>query len=101
MRKFARLDDNHTAIVTKLRQACCAVQSLASVGNGCPDLLVSRNGQMWLMEVKDGDKSPSRQRLTEDEALWISKWKAPVHIVRTVDEALALIETACDRDRGD
>jgi len=92
MRKYARLDDNHQAIVFALRAACCVVQSLAAIGKGCPDLLVSRNGRMWLMEVKDGNKCPSARRLTTDEAGWISRWKAPVHVVNSVKEALAVIE---------
>ncbi len=91
MRKFARLDDNHEAIVSALRAACCTVQSLATIGKGCPDLLVARNGRMWLMEVKDGAKFACQQRLTPDEITWHARWKAPVNVVKTVQEALAVI----------
>ena len=39
MRRAARTDENHTAIVQALLDAGCSVQSLAAVGCGCPDLL--------------------------------------------------------------
>src|SRR5580700_7594734 len=51
MRHRPRIDANHVEIVKALRQAGASVQSLAGVGKGCPDLLVARAGQMWLIEV--------------------------------------------------
>lgn len=40
MRKYGRTDSNHAEIAAALRKAGASVVSLASVGNGCPDLLV-------------------------------------------------------------
>jgi Holliday junction resolvase len=57
-------------IVTALRAAGATVQSLAGVGKGTPDLLVGYKGQTLLMEVKDGNKSPSARLLTEDQLKW-------------------------------
>lgn len=91
MRRHGKIDDNHTAVVKALRACGCSVQSLASLGAGVPDLLVARNGKMWLLEIKDGRKAPSQQRLTEDQIQWRIKWKAPVHLIHSVDEALAVI----------
>ncbi len=65
-----RVDDNHGAVVAALRKAGCVVQSLATVGRGCPDLLVLRGGKTTLLEVKDGSKPPSARRLTADEVRW-------------------------------
>jgi Holliday junction resolvase len=90
-RKYAKIDANQTEIVKALRQAGCSVQSLAGVGNGCPDLLVARNGFMWLMEVKDGAKCPSARKLTDDEIAWRQRWNASVHIVEGVEDALAMV----------
>lgn len=92
MRKYARLDDNHPEIVSVLRQMGCSVQSLAAIGSGCPDLLIARCGKMALAEVKDGKKPPSGRRLTMDEELWHFRWKAPVHILSSVDDALKLVD---------
>jgi len=90
-RRYAKIDSNQTEIVKVLRRCGCSVQSLSALGSGVPDLLVARNGKMWLMEVKDGDKSPSRQKLTDDETQWISKWRAPVFVVHSCDEAVFVV----------
>lgn len=91
MRKRARTDSNHSEIVTELRKAGCSVQSLASLGSGVPDALVARAGKMFLLEIKDGSKPPSAQRLTYDESIWGLKWRAPVHIVHSVEEAMQAV----------
>lgn len=75
MRKYARLDSNHRAVVDALRKIGCSVQSLASVGDGCPDLLVGYHGENYLLEVKREDGPPSHKRLTEDEADWQEDWR--------------------------
>jgi hypothetical protein len=88
-RRAARIDDNQRDIVTALERAGCTVQSLASLGEGVPDLLVGvpmrmefgHGGlAMWqiparniIIEVKDGAKPPSRRRLTEDQIKTVDK----------------------------
>jgi len=85
--RAARTDANQTSIVQALRKAGCTVQSLATIGKGCPDLLVADNdGTHWVMEVK-GPKG----KLTADQVLWIEHWRGVVHIVRTADDALQLV----------
>lgn len=91
MRRAAKIDRNHPEIVKALRQAGCSVQSLAAVGKGCPDLLVSRGNQLFLFEVKDGAKPPSERKCTKDEARWHAAWGGPVHIVYNVEQALAIV----------
>lgn len=88
MRYAARTDSNHQLIVKTLRDCGCSVQSLAALGEGVPDLLVARNGIMWLLEVKDGSKCPSQRKLTPAQQTWKATWKAPVKIVTTIAEAL-------------
>ena len=59
MRRAARVDGNHAEIVAALRSfPGVSVCSLASLGNGVPDLIVGLAGQNYLVEVKDGEKSP-------------------------------------------
>ena len=87
MRRRARIDKNHAEIVAALRAVGCSVQSLASIGHGCPDLLVGFQGRDVLMEVKSvGGK------LTADEADWHGAWKGekPI-VVWSVDEALCAV----------
>jgi Holliday junction resolvase len=72
--RAAKVDANHVQVVEALRAAGATVQSLAVVGKGVPDLLVGHQGHTLLMEVKDGDKSPSKRKLTEDQLKWHREW---------------------------
>ncbi len=87
MRYAPKLDANQEEIVRLLRQCGCSVQSLASVGSGCPDLLVGRQGRNWLLEVKDGSRYASQQRLTPLQAVWHEAWRGQVVTVRSREEA--------------
>jgi Holliday junction resolvase len=89
MRLAARTDRNQTAIVAALRKSGCQVLSLAGIGNGCPDLLACRADQVFLLEIKDGKKSPSRQKLTPQQIKFHEHW--PVHLVRNECEALVAV----------
>jgi Holliday junction resolvase len=86
--RAARTDANHVQVVEALRAAGATVQSLAAVGKGVPDLLVSFKGVNILMEVKDGNKSPSRQKLTEDQIKFHGTWQGPISIVDGPEAAL-------------
>lgn len=92
MRKYGKIDANQAAIVKALRQAGATVQSLASVGDGAPDLLVGFRLQTVLLECKDGSKPPSARELTDDQIEWHLNWRGgPCMVVNSVDEALAAI----------
>lgn len=86
--RAARIDANQTQIVKALRKAGCTVQHLHSVGKGCPDLLVGRAGVNYLLELKDGAKSPSEQKLTPDQVIWHSEWGGSVAVVNSEEAAL-------------
>lgn len=87
MRRAAKVDLNQAEIVAALRKAGCSVQSLAAIGHGCPDILVARANRMWLMELK-----AEKGKLTDDQIIWHSDWNAPIHIVRSVLEALTVVK---------
>jgi hypothetical protein len=91
MRRAAKVDGNQQAIVRALRAAGCAVQSLAAVGDGCPDLLVSLRGHLYLLECKDPVQAASKQRLRESQKAWMQRWRSRVHVVRTPEEALTVV----------
>lgn len=91
MRRAARVDATHDAIVSALRAAGAKVQSLACVGGGVPDLLVKYREVLYLLEEKDGSKSPSRRALTPEQELWIENWGGGVHVVLSADDALRAI----------
>jgi Holliday junction resolvase len=91
--RAARTDKNQTAVVQALRAVGCRVQSLAGLGDGVPDLLVgTRDKRLVLIEVKDGAKPPSERKLTSDQIKWHTDWDGwPVYVVKSVDEALAVV----------
>ena len=91
MRRAARVDANQAEITEALRKAGASVQPLHMVGRGCPDLLVGIGKINLLFEIKDGEKPPSKQKLTDDELVWAEKWKGQVAVIRSVDEALEAI----------
>ena len=90
MRKHGRKDGNQDEIVGALRQVGAFVQSLASIGNGCPDLLVAYHGRTFLVEVK-ADKG----KLTPAEAAWIAECEriggVSVYLVRGAEDALRTV----------
>jgi Holliday junction resolvase len=89
MRRAAKVDANQKDIVDALRKAGASVQSLAMIGKGVPDLLVGFQNQTLLMEIKDGNKTPSQRLLTEDQMKWLKHWKGgAVSVVDSVDAAL-------------
>jgi hypothetical protein len=91
MRKRARKDDNQDTIIEALRHTGATVQSIHTIGDGCPDLLVGKGGVNYLLEIKDGDKPLSAQRLTPDEMAWHSTWAGLVWTVNSVEDALRVV----------
>lgn len=90
--RAAKIDTNQNEIVTALRNEGCSVQSLAAVGKGVPDLLVSNHkGELFLMEVKDGNKPPSARKLTPDQVKWHDNWNSEIHIVLSAKQALEIV----------
>lgn len=91
MRRFGKVDRNHTEIVAALRKIGATVRSLASVGKGCPDLVVGYGGVNVLLEVKDGKKPPSAQKLTPDEETFVREWRGRVVVVTSVEDAVRVV----------
>ena len=86
MRYAAKVDRNQAEIVAALRAVGASVQSLASIGKGCPDLLCGYRSRWYVIEVK----SPGG-RLTDDEERWISLARGQVVVVDSVEAALEAI----------
>jgi hypothetical protein len=69
LRHNARADSNQSAIIAALESCGATVQVLATVGNGCPDLLVGWCGDTFLIEVKVSGK-----KLNEKQVAWHESW---------------------------
>lgn len=87
-----KTDRNQSLIVRDLRKMGATVQPLHEIGKGCPDLLVGWRGLNFCFEVKDGMQSPSRQKLTPDEQIWHSLWTGQVHVIKTTEDALKIMQ---------
>lgn len=83
-RRAAKRDSNERPIIDALHAAGCSVQQLSV--KGVPDLLVGFQGHNYLMEVKD-----KTGKLTPDETIWIGHWDGQVRIVRSIEDALKVI----------
>jgi hypothetical protein len=82
-RRARRTDSNHDEIAKAFR----AFGFLVHRTNAAWDLTVMRFGRpkVWLIEVKDGSKSPSRRVLTGPEKkLQDDGW--PIHVIESVDD---------------
>lgn len=90
--RAAKIDANQREIVQALRSLGCSVQCLHTMGGGVPDLLCAIAGVNFLVEVKDGKKPPSAQKLTPDQIDWHCQWRAPVYIVNSVATAVDLVQ---------
>lgn len=87
-----RIDANQNDIVKALRDKGAYVR-IVTQGDGIPDLLVGYKGVTYLLEVKDGDKTPSKRKLTPHEQKFFDEWTGGiVAIVTSVEDALSMIE---------
>lgn len=89
-----KIDDNQKVIVTQLRRIGASVAVTSMLGKGFPDIVVGFRNKNFLFELKDGNKTESRKRLTEDEQKFFNQWKGQVHKVETFDEILKVLQAA-------
>jgi len=93
MRNIAKTDDNHTDIVKAFRSVPgCLVKDTSRVGSGFPDIIVLYRGRIILVEIKNGEKSPSRRKLTPDQVEFHALW--PVSIAMSVDDVWWILGVA-------
>jgi Holliday junction resolvase len=80
----AKRDDNEVEIVNALRAIGASVAYLSS--KGIPDLLVCFKNKLYLMEVKK-----PKGKLTIDQIKFHDNWNGDIHIVRTAEEAIKIL----------
>jgi hypothetical protein len=90
--RAAKIDEVQPRIVEALRKIGATVQSLARIGNGCPDLLVCFRRRLFLFEVKS-----EKGRLTRDQKRWHALWGMDVDIVRSEQEAIDACYRGCKK----
>lgn len=91
MRRAAKVDGNHSEIIKALRQIGASVADTSRIGQGFPDAVVGFRGKNFMLEIKNGELSPCRRKLTEDEKLFHERWCGSVHVVECVEEAINVV----------
>lgn len=86
--QIKRVDRNQVEIVKLLRKLGVTVRVTSQVGQGFPDLVISYAGRTYLVELKDGEKPPSLQRLTECEEKFHQSWQDKVYIINSAESAI-------------
>jgi hypothetical protein len=91
VRQRARRDRNHNEICRAFESVGATVLDVSSVG-GALDLIVGAGGIDQRVEVKDGEKTLSKKKLTPPEVEVFQLWRGrkPV-VVESVDDAINLI----------
>ena len=92
MRKKARVDANQKEIVQELRKRGISVLHTHQLGKGAPDIIVGYMNSNYLIELKDGNKSKSQQRLTKDELDFSLKWRGNYSVCNSLEQILLLID---------
>jgi len=94
MRTAAKVDANQGEIVKLLRLIPgCKVWITSMVGNGGPDIVVAWMGFNYLFEIKDGNKPPSKQKLTPAEKKFHSQWEhaGRIDVVTCIEDCWAVM----------
>ena len=92
-RRAARQDDNHNEIRTAFRSFGAVVIDTFQLPNTF-DMLVGFRGVLYAVEVKDGNKPPSRRKLTEGEEKCkrlLASAGVSYNVVETVSDAAELL----------
>lgn len=92
MRKKARVDANQKEIVKELRRLDISVLHTHQLGKGAPDLILGYRNDNFLIELKDGSKTKSQQRLTPDEVEFQNKWQGNYAVCNSLEQVLTVID---------
>lgn len=84
MRRAARVDDNQNEIIKAFRKLGWSVLIISQLKNCC-DIIVSKNGRTIAVEIKDGSKPKSQQKLTEGEEKFRDEWQGEYAIINSID----------------
>jgi hypothetical protein len=77
LKRAHKVDSCQGEAVKWLRSQGYSVLVLSGLGKGCPDLLVARDGQTFLAEIK-----AEKGKLTLDQERFFGEWKGAIAILR-------------------
>ena len=89
MFRAARIDKNQPEIVKLFRKLGWYVLIISQLKNCC-DIIVSKNGRTIAVEIKDGEKPPSQQKLSAGELKFKDEWKGEYRLITCIDDVIAI-----------
>jgi len=89
MMRNARVDKNQPEIVKAFRDLGWSVLIISQLKN-CADIIVSKNGKTIVVEIKDGEKPISAQKLTTGELKFKELWQGEYKIINCIDDVIAI-----------
>lgn len=90
-RRAAKVDANQREIVEVFRGLGWYVLIISQLKNCC-DIIVSKNKQTIAIEIKDGSKPLSAQKLSDGEIKFMDEWKGEYAIVNCVEDVIKINE---------
>jgi len=91
MFRAARIDRNQPEIVKLFRKLGWYVLIISQLKNCC-DIIVSKNGRTIAVEIKDGEKTPSQQKLSTGELKFKDEWQGEYMLINCIDDVLSIKE---------
>lgn len=89
--KFSKVDDNQKQLVAAFRKLGYVVHHTHQSGSGFPDIVIcSPAGHMELIEIKDGSKPTSQQKLTPDQVRFHNNWPRKIPVINSLEAVLEL-----------
>lgn len=92
----AKVDANQPEVVATFRRLGWYVLIISQLKNCC-DIIVSKNGRTIAVEIKDGSKPPSQQKLSAGEEKFRSEWQGEYMLITCVDDILEIKEIQSER----
>lgn len=91
MRKIAKTDHNHISLVKDLLKLGGTGFSMHQLGHGIPDYCYGFRGKNYLIEIKNPNNPPSKQKLTMDQLIFHKTWAGEILVVKTIDDFLSIL----------
>jgi Holliday junction resolvase len=88
-RRAARVDANQSEIVKAFRGLGWYVLIISQLKNCC-DIIVSKNGRTIAVEIKDGEKTKSQQKLSSGELKFQSEWQGEYKLITCINDVLSI-----------
>jgi hypothetical protein len=90
MRRAARTDSNHQEIIDGLRQIGVTVFDTSMIPKFV-DSVAGWRGENYMFEFKDGDKPPSKRKLTAAQQELHESWRGTIYIIESLQDALEVL----------